>query len=455
MRRNRIESQLAGAGETEFALGALAKVLAPELVTDTLAGAGKVAKRACKLPPELVAWLVVAMGLFRSLNIQSVLARVAESLGGQVRFGPAELPHQTTIAEARDRLGWEVVRTIFSRLAAALAKKYEPAALWHGLVVRALDGCTFRVPDSQANEDAFGRPGAARGGAKSGYPQVRAVFVLGVFTHVVTNLIFAPYRESELKTAAKLAKELKRGTLLLMDRLYYSFAWLATLTSRGVHFVVRAKTGERALKPKTVRRLADGSVLAKLLVPAALKKKHPKLPGAIEVRVIKYRAKGFRPMTLVTDLLDPVAYPAAEIGALYHDRWEIELGCREIKTHQAGTEVTFRTKTRNRVLQEAFGLFLAYNCVRGLMAEAAALKGLEPRRLSFVGCLEWIRAATIAFDGRDPDRFYERLLASLAACVLPPRRLGRKCPRAVKIKMSKWPRKRPGSKVVARSRSRR
>lgn len=452
MRRTCVESQLARVGETEFALGALARVLPPELVAETLAAAGKVAQRACKLPPELVTWLVIAMGLFRALSIQSVLARVAETLGGAVRFGPAELPHQTTIAEARDRLGWEVVRTLFARVAALLAKKYEPATLWRGLVVRALDGCTFRVPDSKANEDAFGRPGATRGGAKSGYPQMRAVFVLGVFTHVVTNLIFAPYRESELKTAAKLAKELKRGTLLLMDRLYYSFAWLATLTTRSVRFVVRAKTGKRALKRKTVRRLSDGSVLAKLLVPPALKRKHAKLPDAIEVRVIKYRAKGYRPMTLVTSLLDPLAYPAAEIGELYHDRWEIELGCREIKAHQAGAEVTFRTKTRDRVLQEAFGLFLAYNCVRGLMAEAAALKGLEPRRLGFVGCLERIRAATIAFDGRDPDRFYERLLASLAACVLPPRRVGRKCPRAVKTKMSKWPRKRPGSKVVATSR---
>lgn len=132
--------------------------------------------------------------------------------------------------------------------------------------------------------------------------------------------------------------------------------------------------------------------------------------------------------------------------------WDVELGCREIKTHQVGTRVAFRSKTPARVLQEAYGLFVAYNCVRGLMAEAAALEGVEPRRLSFVACLERIRAAVIAFDGTDPDRAYERLLASLAGCVLPPRREGRRCPRAVKIKMSNWPRKRPGSKTVASTR---
>jgi hypothetical protein len=452
MRRNRVGADLARVHETEIALGALTKVLSREVVAEALAAAGKVAKRACKLPPELVAWLVVGMGLFRAVSVQGVLARVVEGLGYSVRFSLADLPHTTTIAEARDRLGWEVVRSIFVRLAESLAAKHEPASLWHGLVVRALDGCTFLVPDSPANDEAFGRPGAARGGAKSGFPQTRAVLVLGVFTHVVTQAIFAPYRESEMATAAKLADELTRGTLLLMDRLYYSYGWLVTLLSRRVLFVVRAKTGYRVLTPKKRRRLSDGSWLARLAVPKTLASRSPGVRKAIEVRVINYKAKGFRPLTLVTTLLSAEEYPAAEIGALYHDRWEIELGCREIKTYQLGVPVAFRSKTPDRVRQEAFGLLLAYNCVRGLMAEAAAELGVEPRRLGFVACLERIRAAIIAFDGQNSERFYARLLLSLGTCLLPKRRVGRRCPRAVKVKMSKFPRKRPGVKAVARSR---
>ncbi len=454
MRRNRFESRLSQLGETEVALGALTRVLSREVVSETLVAAGKVAERACKLTPELVAWLVVAMGLFRGVSIQGVLARVVEGLGIAVRFGLAELPHKTSITQARDRLGWEVVRTIFRKLADALAAKYEPEIRWFGFVVRALDGCTFLVPDSHENDKGFGRPGASRGG-KSAFPQVRSVLVLGVFTHIITQAIFAPYREGELTVANKLVDELTPGTLLLMDRLYFSFAWLATLMARGIPFVVRAKTGKRTLTLRKGRRLSDGSMLAKLVIPRALKRKNPSLPDLIDVRVINYRAKGFRPVTVITSLSSHRKYPATEVGALYFERWEIELGCREIKTYQAGVRVTFRTKTPDRVLQEAFGLLTAYNCVRGLMAEAAAEKGLEPRRLSFVGCLERIRAAVIAFDGADPERFHARLLVSLATCVLPKRRVGRKCPRAVKIKMSKWPRKRPGSKTVAASRSKR
>jgi hypothetical protein len=453
LRTSRVEAHLRQMSETEFALGSLTRILSREMVANALVASGKVAQRACKLPPELVAWLVIAMGVFRRLSIQNVLVRVVESLGVPVRFGIAELPHGTTIAQARDRLGWEVLRTIFGQLGGSLASKYEPGALWRGLVVRALDGCTFLIPDSPENDSEFGRPGASRGGDKSGFPQMRAVFVLGVFTHVITHAIFGPYRgESELGLATKLADELTQGTLLLMDRLYYSFAWLAGLFLRGVPFITRAKTGKLTLKTRKIRRLPDGSFLTNLVCPRALRRKNQSLPDTITVRVIKYRAKGFRPLTLVTSLLDHEKYPAAEIGALYHERWEIELSCRELKTYQAGVRVTFRTKTPARVRQEAFGFLIAYNCVRGLMAEAAALKGVEPRRLSFVACLERIRAAIIAFDGRDPEQFYERLLLGLSRCVLPERRVGRSCPRAVKVKMSKWPRKRPGSKVVARSR---
>ncbi len=450
--RSVIQRRLEATTVTGFALGALTKVLSREVVASALATHGKVAQRACKLPPELVTWLVVAMGLFRSLSIQSVLARVVEGLQVAVRFGLGELPHATSIAEARDRLGWEVVRDIFDLLANTLAERHETEMRWRKFVVRALDGSTFAVPDTKANDAEFGRPTASPRAAKCAYPQMRAVFVIGVFTHIVTHAIFAAYRESELALASRLADTVSRDTLLLMDRLYHSYAWLAGLLSRGVPFIVRAKTAKNAAKPRKICRLSDGSTRVRFLTNAWVKRKNPGLPEAITLRMIKYRAKGFRPITVLTSLLSPGKYPAAEIGALYHGRWEVELSCREIKTHQAANPVVFRTKTPDRVRQEAYGLLIAYNCVRGLMAEAAAARGVQPRRLSFVDCLERIRAAIILFGGNAPDDLYARLVLSLATCLLPPRREGRRYPRVVKHRVSKWPRKRVLSKSGVRSR---
>ncbi len=107
-------------------------------------------------------------------------------------------------------------------------------------------------------------------------------------------------------------------------------------------------------------------------------------------------------------------------------------------------------KTSERVIQEAYGLFIAYNCVRGLMVEAADMTECRPIELSFKGCLEEIRWYLHLY-GHLGDRLDDYdLLAALARWRLPARRSGRRCPRAVKIKMSKYKRLRPGDRAKAR-----
>jgi hypothetical protein len=46
-------------------------------------------------------------------------------------------------------------------------------------------------------------------------------------------------------------------------------------------------------------------------------------PGGVLVRVVEYRVDGGEVIRLLTDLMDPVAFPAGELAALYHQRWEV------------------------------------------------------------------------------------------------------------------------------------
>jgi Insertion element 4 transposase N-terminal/Transposase DDE domain len=439
-----------------FELAALARVLPLSLIREALEAAGKQGERRRKLPPELVTWLLIGMGLFRDLSIPNVLKRVVDGLAGVVSWGRAEVPCSTSIAHARDRLGWETVREIFRRLAEVLLGKHSDATTWRGLVVYALDGVCFLTPDRPENDAAFGRAGVTRGGAKSGFPQLRGVLLVAAWTHVVVRAVFGPFRKGELTLAHELVPQLPAGALLLMDRAYYSFAWLNALVDQNVRFVVRARTNGHVLTPRITKRFTRNDALAELNVPESAKRKNPALPALLRVRVIRYTVKGYRPITLVTDLLDPRLYSAKSLSELYHDRWEAELSYRELKTYQIAERVTFRSHTAERVLQEVYGLLLAYNCVRSLMADAAIVAGVQARSLSFVSCLERIRVALpLLAAAATPDecaRLLDALVDDLARCVLPPRRAGRQCPRAVKIKMSNYPRKRPGSQVVARTR---
>jgi hypothetical protein len=248
--------------------------------------------------------------------------------------------------------------------------------------------------------------------------------------------------------AETLLPTIPQGALLLMDRGYYAYAWLASLAARSAFFIVRMKVGATSLKPEKTKKLGKDEWLATLTAPRYLKSANPDLATSMQVRLVKCWVKGFPRLLLATNLLDPVKYPAAEIARLYYERWEAELAYREIKVYQAAEKtLTFRSHTPERIKQEFYGLLVAYNSVRTLMADAAQEVGLDPRRLSFTGCLERINATIPIFAFAQPDQHREildRLRLDLACCRLPAKRTGRRCPRAVKIKMSKWPRKRPG-----------
>jgi hypothetical protein len=129
--------------------------------------------------------------------------------------------------------------------------------------------------------------------------------------------------------------------------------------------------------------------------------------------------KGFRPQTLLTSMLDATSYPADEIRELYHERWELELGYDEIKTEMLEREEAIRSRSPEGVRQELWGVFLAYNLVRLEMERIADEAGIEPRRVSFVTALRFIR----------DEWFWRRHRPRGSRCAARrPRRRGRACP---------------------------
>ena len=149
---------------------------------------------------------------------------------------------------------------------------------------------------------------------------------------------------------------------------------------------------------------------------------------------------------LLTSLLDPKAYPASEIVALYHERWEIELAYEELKTHLLDREETIRSRKPDGVRQEVCGILLAYNMVRLEMARCAAEAKVEPIRISFLASVRQIRSEwdwlAISDSPGAIGKHLAKLRADLKQLVLP-RRRERNFERAVKIRMSGYPRKRP------------
>lgn len=114
------------------------------------------------------------------------------------------------------------------------------------------------------------------------------------------------------------------------------------------------------------------------------------MPAQLQVRVLRFQlpVAGFRTrsVTLLTTLTDPQAYPAEAIARLYARRWRIERWFRDIKTSM-GMEV-LRCQSPKMVHKELEMFFIAYNLIRTLAVEAAALHDVPLDRISFQGTVD-------------------------------------------------------------------
>jgi IS4 transposase len=146
---------------------------------------------------------------------------------------------------------------------------------------------------------------------------------------------------------------------------------------------------------------------------------------------------------LVTTILDPGAAPAAELAALYAERWEIESALDELKTHQRGARVVLRSRTVEGVYQEAFGFCCVHYALRALLASAADDEDIDPDRLSFTRALHAARRSVRSgvSGGAALAVALQRAIVEILACLLPLRRL-RASARVVKRKMSSYALKR-------------
>jgi hypothetical protein len=424
----------------EYAIGEriekMKQHLAPEWIEEALALSGTVSLRRRRLPAEQVVWLVVGMGLMRDMPIEQVVDRLELALPDREDTVVA----RSTISKARERLGDDALAYLFATTAARWATRSADADRWKGLALYGVDGSTLRVPDSPENREAFGGQKAGAGRGESGYPQVRIVAMMALRSHVLSAFRFAEYGVGEVTLARELWNEVPEKSLVIVDRNFLVKKDLIHLeTSGDRHWLSRAKSNTKwAVREKLGRDdyLVEWDV------------NEPGLPTTWTLRAIRYKKKGFDDVTLLTSLLDAEQYPAKELIELYHERWELEVGYDEVKTHLLERREAIRSKKPAGVRQELWGIAIAYNLVRVEMEAVAAEAEVPPTRISFSTSLAMIREELLGLTlprmtpGAVPASL-KRLRRRLKRLVLPPRRAERSYPRAVKLKMSNYGRSRP------------
>src|SRR3954451_3661952 len=419
---------------TRERLRALKRIIPRADVEGVLKRTGKDRAHCPRLPAWFMVWFVIALGLFCRDCYRQVFRWLQP-------FRKGGTPRRTTLCEARKRLGIAPMRLLAEQVIQLRGKPTTPGAFYRGMRTMALDGFVIDVPDTPANERAFGRPGSGR--APGAFPQARVLALCETGSPVLWRWLIKPYSCGEVTMAHYLLRFLREDMLLLWDRNFLSYQTVSEVRQRRAQLLARIKKN-RIFEP--IRVLDDGSYLSKMYRSSYDRKVDR---NATLVRIIEYtfddpgRPGSGEPHRLLTTLLDEKLDPAETLILLYHERWEEELTIDELKTQQRERPV-LRSQTPGGVVQELYGLLLGHYVIRVLMQEAAATRGIDPDRLSFTATLKILRCRLpeCPASRRGLRRWYHELVTEIAEEVLPERR-NRINPRVIKRKMSNWKKKRP------------
>lgn len=381
--------------ESAAVFTAIETAIPPTVIEQTLSQTNSVEERKRKLPSSLVVCLVIAMSLWSSDSMGTVLKNLVNGWSRQwTRLGKYwQVPNSASITEARIRVGCRVMSQLFARVVRPLATPQTPGAFLGGLRVMAVDGTVLDVPDSQANARVFGYPGSCPG-TRAAFPKVRLVLLIEAGTHMIVDALMCPYRIGERVRAKKLLRSVTAGMLLMWDRGLHSYGMVDTTLTQGCHYLGRVPAN---VKFEAEKVLEDGSYLSWIAPDRKSKKKGG---SRIQVRLIEYTIDSdTQPQTyrLITSLVDIAQFPAVLLAAEYHQRWEIENTIDELKTHLNGRKTPSRSLKPRAVVQEIYGWLLAHYAVRCLMFQAAQQAGISPLRLGFTGTLKVIRRSIPEF----------------------------------------------------------
>jgi DDE family transposase len=302
----------------------------------------------------------------------------------------------------------------------------------------ALDGTSLKL---NRWRDLVARAGTSENGKGLPTPQARLVLLQLPLVRLPLRFELFPYSVGERTVATAVLETLRRDDLVLIDRGFWSYGLFCQVHQRAAHFAIRLMSGVRL---KTLKSLGTQDRLVRW-TPSDRQWKDEGLPASLQLRVIAYQIRGFRPSAVVTSVLDPQVISRDDFvrlatvdqegrtldPGLYHRRWEIETTLKELKVTQ-GMDGAFRSRTTEGIAFEVAGHLLLYFLVRRQIVESALAAGVPPLRLSYKGALEDVRdmrESMLKADERSAQRvLLPRLLDQIGSHVIP-FRPGRHYPR--------------------------
>jgi hypothetical protein len=191
-----------------------------------------------------------------------------------------------------------------------------------------------------------------------------------VTSHLLSGVAFGSVAEtSKVVLAARLAEQTPAQSLTIMDKGFYALDLLHHWQISGMekHWMIPLRKGAQY---RVKERASPGHEMVELSLTPQARKKWSGALATLTARLLSKEVSG-RTVQILTSMCDLLRYLRANIMDLYGHRCEIEHGFRKMKQHLLNNELTLGSKKPELVRQELWGVALAYNLLRFMMAQMA------------------------------------------------------------------------------------
>ena len=445
----------------QIALPVLEEVYPRALVCQVLHDLHRWEHRERKLNHVIMVYLLIAWTMLPTMALKRVWSHLTSALRWLSQQTPAlSLPGAAALCYRRRTLGVGPLRLLMRLACKPLCEASTPGAFCFGRRLMAIDSKLFDVCETPENDWTFrGRTKDDQPRRESPFPQVRLLSALEIGSHAHLGAALAAGFTSEMALVPQRLRYLPAHSLVLQDSGFRGAWWIQRLQQSGHDSITRLHADDYACHGE---RLWDGSYLVQIQCSQGLP-----LPEPLILRIIEYRldaqiagplaqlqrspgrsgtrkaAPADQVYRLATTLLDPIAAPAKEVAACYHERWELELVYDELQEHQLSSPVLL-SKTAMGVLQEAWAMLLGHYALRAwMMRSAQQSPAMDVDRLSFTQAICVLGTAlTLSqpLQCTPNEQWQPRVLHDLrqSDSLLPSKRRLRRYPRVIKTASTRF-----------------
>ncbi len=317
--------------------------------------------------------------------LQDELDSFFSLLGNPVSAGLQRVVTKSAFTKARMKLKHTAFIELNRETTQIFYSQPEVLKQWHGHRLFAVDGSKINLPNEPCIANHFGTNG------NSNQPMGLLSTLYDPLNRMVMDTLLAEHTASERVLASRHLEATEEGDLILYDRGYPGFWLFALHRAKGRDFCMRLPRNlyneardlycnqkgkveqEITLKPGAAARerckelgISDAPITLRLV--------------RVELDEAQSKHQKEQYEILITSLLDRQQYPVDEFGSLYHLRWGVEEGYKQLKLRSELESWSGRTVESIYQDVHAKVLTLNLNNIAVLAAEEEAQERIHKRK---------------------------------------------------------------------------